>query len=54
MSMSLYQMSVDNSPASVVAVLFSSNPVFVTIFAFFLLHEPIHKNNVAALVLEIW
>ena len=52
-SMSLYQMSVESTPASVVAVLFSSNPVFVTIFAFFLLREPIHKNNVAALALEI-
>ena len=52
-SMSLYQMSVESTPASVVAVLFSSNPVFVTIFAFILLREPIHKNNVAALILEV-
>ena len=52
-SMSLYQMSVESTPASVVAVLFSSNPVFVTIFAFFLLKEQIHKNNVLALILEV-
>lgn len=52
-SMSLYQMSVESIPASVVAVLFSSNPVFVTIFAFFLLKEQIHKNNIAALILEV-
>lgn len=52
-SMSLYQMSVESTPASVVAVLFSSNPVFVAIFAFFLLKEPIHKHNLAALVLEV-
>lgn len=52
-SMSLYQMSVESTPASVVAVLFSSNPVFVTILAFFLLKEQIHKNNIAALVLEV-
>ena len=46
-------MSVESTPASVVAVLFSSNPVFVTIFAFFLLKEQIHKNNVLALILEV-
>lgn len=53
LSMSIYQMSVKEVPASVVAVLFSSNPIFTTILAFFVLREPIHGNHVAALFLEI-
>ena len=36
-SMSLYQLAVARVQASVVGVLFSSNPVFVTLFAFLLL-----------------
>jgi len=52
-SMVLYQLAVLNTPASVVAVLFSCNPVFVIIFAFFLLKEAIYKNNVLALILEV-
>lgn len=52
-SMGLYQLAVQNTEASVVAVLFSCNPVFVTILAFFLLKEAINKNNIIALVLEV-
>jgi len=52
-SMILYQLAVQNTKASVVAVLFSINPVFVTILTFFLLKEVIYKNNVFALILEI-
>ncbi|MBP1761490.1 MAG: permease [Firmicutes bacterium] len=52
-SMILYQLAVQNTKASVVAVLFSCNPVFVTIFAYFLLKEAIHKNNILALILEV-
>ncbi|MDD2484524.1 MAG: DMT family transporter [Eubacteriales bacterium] len=52
-SMILYQLAVQNTQASVVAVLFSCNPVFVTILAFFILHETIRKNNILALLLEI-
>lgn len=52
-SMMSYQLAVQNTKASVVAVLFSSNPVFVTILAFILLKEAIHKNNILALFLEI-
>lgn len=52
-SMILYQLAVQNTKASVVAVLFSSNPVFVTILAFMLLKEAIHKNNILALILEV-
>ena len=52
-SMLLYQLAVDNTLASVVAVIFSCNPVFVAIFAFFIIKEAIHKNNVIALILEV-
>ena len=52
-SMSLYQLSVTRVQASVVGVLFSSNPVFVTLFAFLLLHETISKNQIAGLVLDV-
>lgn len=34
LSMSIYQMSVKEVPASVVAVLFSSNPIFTAVLAF--------------------
>lgn len=52
-SMNLYQMAILYTNASVVAVLFSSNPLFVTIFAFFLIGEMIERHNVAALCLDV-
>lgn len=52
-SMSFYQLAVMYTDASVVAILLSSNPLFVMVFAVFMLGEPMRKNNVAALVLEL-
>ena len=52
-SMSLYQLATAAANASVVAVLFSSNPLFVMIMAYFFLGETIHKNNVIALLIDI-
>jgi drug/metabolite transporter (DMT)-like permease len=52
-SMTLYQLAVVRVNASVIGVLFSSNPVFVTLFAFLILHEQIKKNQAAGLVLDI-
>ncbi len=52
-SMTFYQLSVMHTDASVVAILFSSNPLFVMVFAALMLHEPIYRHNVAALVLEL-
>ena len=52
-AMSFYQMSVTYTRASVVAVIFSCNPIFVTVLAHFVLHEDIRKNHIAALVLEL-
>lgn len=51
--MPLYHLSVNYLDSAVVAVLFSCNPVFVTVMAFFLLGEPILPRNVIALALEI-
>lgn len=52
-SMVLYQMAILYAHASVVAVLFSCNPVFVVIFAFALLNEKIYKHTVASIALSI-
>lgn len=52
-SMTFYQLSVMHTDASVVAILFSSNPLFVMLLAALLLGEAIHRHNVAALVLEL-
>lgn len=53
LSMVFYQMAVVHAPASVVGIVFSSNPIFVSVLAFLILHETIHWNNVAALALEV-
>ena len=52
-SMTFYQLAVERVNASVVAVLFSSNPVFVLFFAYFILREAIAKRHIAALALEV-
>mgnify|MGYP005953665599 CR=1 FL=1 len=53
LGMVLYQLAITHGQANVVAVLFSGNPIFVTFLAFFLLHEAIRWNNLAALALEV-
>ena len=53
LGMVLYQLSITHGRANVVAVIFSGNPVFVTMLAFLLLHEAIRWNNILALVLEV-
>ena len=52
-SMVLYQMAIVYTKASIVAVLFSCNPVFVVVFAYFLLHEPITRYTVVSIGLSI-
>ena len=52
-SMVLYQMAVTYTKASVVAIIFSCNPIFVTMLAYFLLREEIHRNHIIALALEL-
>lgn len=51
-SMTLYQLAVEHTNASVVAVLFSCNPVFVLLFAGLILHTHIRRQHAIALVLE--
>lgn len=51
-AMTVYQLAVVYAPASVVAVLFSCNPIFITVLAGLILREPIRKNHVLALCLE--
>ena len=53
LAMVCFQLAVSYGHANVVAVLFSGNPIFVTILAFLILKEPIHWNNVTALLLSI-
>lgn len=53
LSMPILHLSVRYTDSSVVAILFSCNPVFVTFLAFFLLGEPVKGRHIAALVLEI-
>ena len=52
-SMMLYQMATVHANASVVAVLFSSNPLFVMLLTYLILKEPIHLRNIIALLLDI-
>lgn len=52
-AMSFYQTSVTLTRASVVAVIFSCNPIFVTVLAHFILKEEIHRNQIVALILEL-
>ena len=52
-SMILYQMAIRYGEPAVVAVLFSSNPVFVIIFAHFILNEAITKYTIVTMVLSV-
>ena len=53
LSMPILHMGVSYTNSSVAAVIFSCNPVFVTVLAYFLLQEPIKPRHIAALALEI-
>lgn len=52
-SMTLYQLAVVHADAAIVAVLFSSNPLFVVPLAALLLRTPIHRYHIVALALDI-
>jgi len=47
------QLALSSMDASAVAAIYSGNPIFAAIFAHFLLKEPLLRQNVAALGLEI-
>ena len=53
LAMVFYQLALVSGHANVVAVIFSGNPIFVTILAFLLLREAIRWNNLLALVREV-
>lgn len=52
-SMVLYQMAVIYSDASIVAILFSCNPVFVMILAALLLKEKVYKYSIVSIIVSI-
>ena len=53
LGMVLYQLAITCGQANIVAVIFSGNPIFVTMLAALILHEAIRWNNILALVFEI-
>lgn len=52
-SMTFYQLAVVNGKASIVAVLFSCNPIFVIPFAYFIVKEKIYKHTIISLFISI-
>lgn len=52
-SMTFYQLAILYSKASIVAILFSCNPIFVIFFAYFMLTEKIYKTTIVSLVISI-
>jgi len=53
LSMPLYQLAVFYAGASTVSVLYSCNPIFMAVLALLLLHEPLYKNHIVALILQL-
>ncbi len=51
--MSLLQMAVLHMDASATSIIYSGNPVFAAAAAHLLLHEPLKKNHLAAIALEV-
>ncbi|MCF6515633.1 EamA family transporter [Lactobacillus sp. S2-2] len=52
-SMSLYQMSILYDDPGIVAVLFSSNPLFALIFSYLILNEKISRTNFISLIVSL-
>lgn len=52
-SMVLFQLAVINAKASVVAILFSCNPIFVIPLAYVMLKEPVYKDTVASMIISV-
>lgn len=51
-SMTLYQFAIEVGTASTVAILFSFNPIFNTVFSYFILKERLTKKNIFAVVVS--
>ncbi|AYD40740.1 EamA family transporter [Clostridium fermenticellae] len=52
-SMVFFQLAVQYGKASIVAILFSCNPVFVVLLAYFIINEKIYKSTIVSLVISI-
>lgn len=52
-SMSLYQLSIQMTDASIVAIMLSANPIFGLIIGFVFLREKLSRTNIFALVLTL-
>ncbi len=52
-SMVLLQVAIQNSSASLVAFIFSSNPIFIAVFAYFILQEKPDKFVIASIIIGI-
>lgn len=52
-SMVLYQLALLNAKASVVAILFSCNPVFVIPLAYVMLKEQVYKDTIVSMIVSI-
>ncbi|WP_404825426.1 DMT family transporter [Companilactobacillus zhongbaensis] len=53
LSMSLYQLSIQLTDASIVAIMLSANPIFGLIIGFIFLREKLSRTNIFALVLTL-
>lgn len=51
-SMTLYQLAVVYGKASIVAVLFSANPVFALIFSYLILHEKLSRTSLISVIVS--
>lgn len=51
--MSLLQMAVLHMDASATSIIYSGNPVFAVALAHFILHEPLKKNHLLAIGVEL-
>lgn len=51
--MSLLQMAVLHMDASATSIIYSGNPVFAVAAAHVILHEPLRKNHLLAIALEV-
>lgn len=52
-SMTFYQIAVENAPAAPVAVLFSCNPVFALIFSYIILHESLSRSSIISVIVSV-
>ncbi|WP_416175414.1 DMT family transporter [Clostridium sp.] len=52
-SMSFFQLAITYTKASIVAIIFSTNPVFTVVLAYFILKEKLNRGTVISIVLSL-